>query len=122
VTIEVDGDHRILITSPLGGRRRDPGDRGHVEDGRLIVDGRHGDLVDSGGELLSPEHVARALRELPGVVAARVWPEPDDLLGSRLCAEVTVSDASLDAEARARELTARVGRAGVPRRMVVSRE
>ncbi|MEO8262645.1 MAG: AMP-binding protein [Pseudolysinimonas sp.] len=122
VTIDVDGDQRILITSPLGGRRRDPGDLGHVERGRLVVDGRHGDLVDIGGELLSPEHIADALRAVPGVVAARVWPEPDDLLGSRLCAEVTVSDPAIDAAALTHELTRRVGRAAVPRHFVVSRE
>jgi non-ribosomal peptide synthetase component E (peptide arylation enzyme) len=106
----------------LAGSRREPGDHGRIERGRLIVEGRTGALVDSGGELVSPERVAAALRSVPGVSAARVWAEPDDLLGSRLCAEVTVSDASLDAEALARELTARVGRAAVPRRMVVSRE
>jgi acyl-CoA synthetase (AMP-forming)/AMP-acid ligase II len=88
VTIEVDGDHRILISSPLGGRRRDPGDRGHLDGGRLVVDGRHGELIDSGGELIAPERVAQKLRAMPGVVAARVWAEDDDLLGSVLCAEV----------------------------------
>jgi non-ribosomal peptide synthetase component E (peptide arylation enzyme) len=72
-------------------------------------------LVDSGGELLSPEHIARTLQSVPGVVSARVWPEPDDLLGSRLCAEVLVSDAAVDARVLTRELTERAGRAAVPR-------
>lgn len=121
VTIEVDAAHRILITSPLGGRGRDPGDLGHVERGRLVVDGRHGGLVDSGGELVSPDRVASKLRAVPGVVAAHVWAEPDDLLGSRLCAEVTVSDAAVDAHVLTRELTAVVGRAAVPRELRVRR-
>lgn len=119
VTIEVDGDRRILISSPLGGRRISPGDVGHLEGRRLVVDGRVGGVVDSGGELISPDRVAGELRSVPGVVAARVWSEPDDLLGSRLCAEVTVSDPALDAAALTRELAARAGRAAVPRVWVI---
>lgn len=121
VTIEVDGDHRIRITSPLGGRRRDPGDVGRIEHGRLIVDGRTGELVDSGGELISPARIESELRALPGVATARVWAEPDDLLGSRLCADVTVSEPALDAAALTRHLTERLGRAAVPRTLVVTR-
>jgi O-succinylbenzoic acid--CoA ligase len=127
VTIAVGGDRRILISSPLGGRRVPPGDVGRIEAGRLIVEGRArgvvgSGVVDSGGELLSPEHIARTLLSVPGVVSARVWPEPDDLLGSRLCAEVTVSDHALDAAALTRELAARAGRAAVPRTWVVRTE
>jgi acyl-CoA synthetase (AMP-forming)/AMP-acid ligase II len=88
VTIELDAAGRILIRSPLSGVTRDTGDLGHVEHGRLVVDGRHGEVVDSGGELVSPEVVAAKLRALPGVESARVWAEDDDLLGSVLCAEV----------------------------------
>jgi O-succinylbenzoic acid--CoA ligase len=88
VTIEVDGDRRILISSPLGGRRVPPGDVGHIEGRRLVIDGRVSGVVDSGGELVAPERVAEKLRAMPGVVAARVWAEDDDLLGSVLCAEV----------------------------------
>lgn len=120
VTIEVGGDRRILISSPLGGRRVAPGDVGHLEGRRLVVDGRAGDVVDSGGELVAPERVARELRAVPGVIAARVWSEPDDLLGSRLCAEVRVSDAAVDAQALTRELAARAGRAAVPRELRVT--
>lgn len=120
VTIEVDGDRRILISSPLGGRRVAPGDVGRLEGRRLVVDGRVGDVVDSGGELVAPERVARELRAVPGVIAARVWSEPDDLLGSRLCAEVRVSDAAVDAQVLTRELAARAGRAAVPREVRIT--
>jgi O-succinylbenzoic acid--CoA ligase len=121
VTIEVDGDHRIRITSPLGGRRRDPGDVGRIEHGRLIVDGRTGELVDTGGELISPARIESELRALPGVATARVWTEPDDLLGSRLCADVAVSEPALDAAALTHHLTQHLGRAAVPRTLVVTR-
>jgi acyl-CoA synthetase (AMP-forming)/AMP-acid ligase II len=120
VTIEVDGDRRILISSPLGGRHIAPGDVGRIEARRLIVDGRTGGLVDSGGELVVPERVARELRAVPGVIAARVWSEPDDLLGSRLCAEVRVSDPAVDAQVLTRELAARAGRAAVPREVRIT--
>jgi len=120
VTIEVDADHRILIRSPLSEGTRDPGDRGHIERGRLVVDGRAGEVIDSGGELIAPERVAAILQAVPGVVAARVWSEPDDLLGSRLCAEVTVSDAAVDAQVLTHELTSRAGRAAVPRTWLIA--
>ena len=121
VTIEVGGDRRIRLSSPLGGRRRDPGDLGRIERGRLIVEGRVGALVDSGGELVSPARVEAELRALPGVARARVWTEPDDLLGSRLCADVVVSEPALDAAVLTRHLSDRLGRAAVPRALVVSR-
>lgn len=120
VTIEVGGDHRIRISSPLGGRAREPGDRGRIAGRRLIVEGRAGDVVDSGGELVSPSRVEAAMRSVAGVTSARVWAEPDDLLGSRLCAEVVVADPLLDAAALSRELAGRVGRAGVPRTLTVT--
>jgi acyl-CoA synthetase (AMP-forming)/AMP-acid ligase II len=122
VTIEVGSDHRIRLSSPLGGRRRDPGDTGRIEHGRLIVEGRAGALVDSGGELVSPARVEAELRAVPGVACARVWAEPDDLLGSRLCADIVVSESALDAAALTRHLTERLGRAAVPRTLVVSPE
>jgi non-ribosomal peptide synthetase component E (peptide arylation enzyme) len=59
---------------------------------------------------------------VPGVVAARVVAEDDDLLGSRLSATVTVSDPAIDAAALERGLAARLGKASVPRSVVVSRE
>lgn len=97
VTIEVGGDRRILISSPLGGRRVWVGDVGHVGAARLVVEGRIGGVVDSGGELVSPERVAEKLRAMPGVVAARVWAEDDELLGSVLCAEVEAPGFDVDA-------------------------
>ncbi|HWM34649.1 MAG TPA: AMP-binding protein [Pseudolysinimonas sp.] len=121
VRIEVDADHRLRIASPLShGVLHDPGDLGRVHRGRLVVEGRHGDLVDSGGELFSLTRVGTTLRSIPGVVDATVLSEPDDLLGARLVAEVVVSDPALDADALTRELTARLGRAGVPRRLNVT--
>jgi O-succinylbenzoic acid--CoA ligase len=120
VTIALDAAGGIRIASALGGRPVAPGDRGHLEHGRLVVEGRTGELVDSGGELLSPAHIERILGSLPGVATARVWTEPDDLLGSRLCAEVTVTDAALDAAALTRHLASRAGRSAVPRSLVIT--
>ncbi|MEZ5190784.1 MAG: hypothetical protein R2717_08095 [Schumannella sp.] len=113
----------IRIASPLGGRAwRVPGDLGRVERGRLVVEGRTGALVDSGGELVSPERVAAALTAIPGVVYAHVVAVPDDLKGTALHAEVTTTDPALDVDALRRELAARLGRSGVPTRLIVARE
>ncbi|MBX3193734.1 MAG: AMP-binding protein [Microbacteriaceae bacterium] len=123
VRIAVEAGGGIRIASPLGGRAwRVPGDLGRVERGRLVIEGRTGALVDSGGELVSPERVAAALTAIPGVVSARVVAVPDDLKGTTLHAEVTTTDPALDADALRRELAARLGRSGVPTRLIVARE
>lgn len=115
VTIAVGGDRRIRVSSPLGGAPREPGDLGRIEHGRLHVEGRAGELVDSGGELVAPARVEAALRGVAGVVTARVTAEPDDLLGTRLHAGVVVADPRLDAAALTRALEPLVGRSGLPR-------
>lgn len=119
VTIEIGPDRRIRITSPLAGSAREPGDVGRIEHGRLIVEGREGDVVDSGGELVSPARVEAWLRTVDGVTSATVTAEADDLLGSRLHADVVVSDAALDADALREALLRHVGRSGLPRSIVV---
>jgi O-succinylbenzoic acid--CoA ligase len=120
VAIALDAEGGIRIASPLSGGPVTPGDRGRFERRRLLVDGRGGGLIDSGGELLSPAHIERIIGSLPGVSAARVWAEPDDLLGSRLCAEVAVTDGTLDSAELTRRLASRAGRSAVPRSLVIT--
>ena len=43
------------------------GDAGRLTDGRLVVTGRLGDLIISGGENIWPQQVEHALRALPGI-------------------------------------------------------
>jgi O-succinylbenzoic acid--CoA ligase len=63
------------------------GDAGRwLDDGRLHVDGRRGDLIISGGENVWPEPVEAALRTLPGVADAVVAGRPDPDWGERVVA------------------------------------
>ena len=74
-----------------GGRERwrglvDTGDLGHLEDGRLHLDGREDDLVISGGENVYPAELEAAVGGLPEVHDVSVFGVPDDEFGERLVA------------------------------------
>lgn len=65
------------------------GDLGEIDDdGRLVVHGRRGDLIISGGENVWPEPVEAILRTLPSVGDAAVVGVPDEEWGQRVHAIV----------------------------------
>ena len=59
-----------------------------LDDGRLHVEGRAGDLIITGGENVWPEPVEAALRERPGVLDVAVTGTPDDEWGHVVTAVV----------------------------------
>jgi O-succinylbenzoic acid--CoA ligase len=61
-------------------------------DGTLIVHGRRGDLVITGGENVWPVEVERVLSLHPGVAEVAVIGRPDDEWGARVVAVVVPSD------------------------------
>lgn len=67
------------------------GDSGDIVDGRLVVHGRLGDLVISGGENIWPSQVEAVLRRHPDVSDVAVAGTPDPEWGSRLVAYVVPS-------------------------------
>jgi acyl-CoA synthetase (AMP-forming)/AMP-acid ligase II len=74
-----------------GGRARwrglvDTGDLGHLEDGRLHLDGREDDLVVSGGENVYPVELEAAIGGLPEVLDVTAFGVADDEFGQRLVA------------------------------------
>ena len=72
----------------------DTGDIGAFDDdGRLIVQGRRGDVIVTGGEKVWPEPVERAIRELPGVDDVAVVGRPDHEWGQRVVACVVPAQA-----------------------------
>jgi acyl-CoA synthetase (AMP-forming)/AMP-acid ligase II len=76
------------------------GDLGSLDaDGDLFVTGRIKDLINRGGEKISPEHVEDVLSGCPGVAEAAVFPIPDATYGERVGAAVVLrADAEEDAD------------------------
>jgi acyl-CoA synthetase (AMP-forming)/AMP-acid ligase II len=70
------------------------GDLGSLdEDGDLFLAGRIKNIINRGGEKISPEHVEAILAGCKGVIEAAVYPVPDPLYGERVGAAVVVSQA-----------------------------
>jgi len=68
------------------------GDAGEVCDGRVVVHGRIGDVIVTGGEKVWPDPVEAALRTVPGVVDVAVAGVPDGEWGQRVVAFVVAGD------------------------------
>ena len=68
------------------------GDLGSLDqDGYLFLTGRIKNLINRGGEKISPEHVEAVLAGCPDVIEASVFPIPDPIYGERVGAAVVVS-------------------------------
>jgi acyl-CoA synthetase (AMP-forming)/AMP-acid ligase II len=69
------------------------GDLGSLDDdGDLFLTGRIKNLINRGGEKISPEHVEDILAGCPGVAEAAVFAIPDTTYGQRVGAAVVVSE------------------------------
>ena len=95
VDVRIDGNHEVWLRGPMlmrcyrdGTDPTDPdgwlptGDLGRwLDDGRLHVDGRRGDLIITGGENVWPEAVEAILTTHPAVAEAMVRGVADDEWG-----------------------------------------
>ena len=70
------------------------GDLGKLDDGRLVVHGRRGDLIITGGENVWPAAVERSLLLHPAVGEVAVIGRPDLEWGQRVIAVVVATDPS----------------------------
>ncbi|MFD7445393.1 FadD7 family fatty acid--CoA ligase [Streptomyces sp. NPDC059909] len=69
------------------------GDLGSLDDdGNLFLTGRIKNLINRGGEKISPEHVEDILAGCPGVAEAAVFAVPDPTYGQRVGAAVVVHE------------------------------
>jgi long-chain acyl-CoA synthetase len=100
------------------------GDLGRLDEaGRLVLEGRPGDLVISGGVNVYPAEVERALLGLEGVAEAVAFGVPDEEWGERLVAAVVPwSGHSLDGAHLREAIRAEVSRAKVPKTVLVVEE
>lgn len=99
-----DGEIHLRGPMLLRGYRHDPdpfvdggwfptGDLGRWDDdGNLVVDGRRGDVIVTGGEKVWPDPVERVLGQRPDVAEVAVIGRPDPDWGHRVTAVVVVAD------------------------------
>jgi O-succinylbenzoic acid--CoA ligase len=106
MVVRVDDAGEIHLRGPMLLRAyrdgRDPfspdgsfatGDSGEWDErGRLVVHGRIGDVIVTGGEKVWPDAVERVLRAVPGVAEVAVVGRPDPEWGSRVTAVVVPAD------------------------------
>ena len=70
------------------------GDLGHIDDdGYVHVEGRLKEIINRGGEKISPREIDELLQSLPGVAEAAAFGVPHPTLGEELVAAVVPSDA-----------------------------
>lgn len=99
VEVRVDGGEVLLRCGsigrvPLDGGWLRTGDEGDWDAaaGRLVVHGRRGDVIVTGGEKVWPGPVERALRAAPGVADVAVVGRPDPDWGQVVTAVVVPAD------------------------------
>ncbi len=69
-------------------------DAGELSDGRLVVHGRRGDLIISGGENIWPAPVEESLSRLDSIAEVAVVGRPDNEWGHVVTAIIVAADAS----------------------------
>src|SRR5215208_4590413 len=95
VGVAVTDDGEIVVSgatvNALGSLRT--GDLGRIDErGRLVVTGRKGDVIITGGENVSPAEVESALAEHPDVADSAVFARPHPLWGEAITALVVARD------------------------------
>lgn len=97
------------------------GDLGAVdEDGYLFLTGRIKNIINRGGEKISPEHVEAVLSACRGVNEAAVFAIPDATYGERVGAAVVVAkDASVEPETILQDCRSKLSPFEIPERLEV---
>ena len=62
------------------------GDLGHLKEGLLTISGRLKEIINRGGEKISPRQIDEAMMSHPSVSQAMAFAVPDDALGERVVA------------------------------------
>ncbi len=134
VEVRVDSDGGILLRGPMllrayrdGTDPTDPhgwldtGDVGTWDHGRLAVQGRRGDMINTGGEKVWPDAVEAALADLPGAAEVAIAGCDDSEWGQVVVAFVVLAPgADAPTLAHARDLVkATLPSYCAPRRLVV---
>ena len=90
------------------------------EDGYLFITGRIKNIINRGGEKISPEHVEAILAGCTGVIEAAVFAIPDATYGELVGAVVVVSEnESIGAETILQDCRSRLSTFEMPERLEV---
>jgi acyl-CoA synthetase (AMP-forming)/AMP-acid ligase II len=96
------------------------GDLGHLDaDGYLFIEGRIKEIVNRGGEKISPREVEEVLLQHPAVAQAVVFALPDQALGQDVGAAVVLRDPGVTERQLRQFVAARLVHFKVPSRIIV---
>jgi acyl-CoA synthetase (AMP-forming)/AMP-acid ligase II/acyl carrier protein len=97
------------------------GDEGYFdEDGYLFLSGRIKEIINRGGEKISPREVDETLLDHPAVAEAVTFPVPDDRLGEEVGAAVVLQENSISSSDEITDFAAQnLADFKVPRRLVI---
>jgi acyl-CoA synthetase (AMP-forming)/AMP-acid ligase II len=97
------------------------GDAGHLDaDGFLFITGRIKELINRGGEKISPHEIDAVLLTHPGVASALAFGMPAPTVGEEVAAAVVLRPGAQASEAELREyVAARLASFKVPRRIAL---
>jgi acyl-CoA synthetase (AMP-forming)/AMP-acid ligase II len=97
------------------------GDQGVIdEDGYLTISGRLKEIINRGGEKISPREVDEVLMDHPAVAQAVAFAMPHDKLGEDVAAAIVLRDGASATEREVREFAAkRLADFKVPRKIVI---
>lgn len=100
------------------------GDMGHFDgNGYLYLTGRIKELINRGGEKVSPNEIDDTLLEHPDIIAAATFPVPHPTLGEDVAAAIVpAKDASLDDATVMAYLRDRLSEQKLPRRLFITDE
>jgi acyl-CoA synthetase (AMP-forming)/AMP-acid ligase II len=94
------------------------GDTGYLdEEGYLFLTGRRKELINKGGEKISPEEIDTVLRSHPGVREAMTFPVKDPVLGEDIAAMVVPADEKLTERELRRYMLDRLIQFKVPKKV-----
>ncbi len=94
------------------------GDLGHIDtEGYLFITGRKKELINKGGEKISPEEIDAVLRSHPCVKEAMSFQIHDPTLGEDIAAMVILADSAVSEEELRRYLLNRLIQFKVPKRI-----
>ncbi len=97
------------------------GDQGWIDaDGYLTISGRLKEIINRGGEKISPREVDEVLMDHPAVAQAVAFALPHDKLGEEVAAAVVLDEGATAIEAELRDFVAgRLAAFKVPKRIVL---